>query len=645
MAEIFADNALGYVTFKRTYARKPNDDCDDTESWSELMRRLMFGIKNQLKVNLLPNEEKELYNLMYYQKISLAGRFLWQLGTSNVNKTGLLTLQNCSGCVCDDYNAFTWSFMMLMMGCGVGINIQREHVDKLPIVKESHVKRMDTNDADFIIPDSRNGWVALLRRFLKSHFITGHSFTYSCILLRSKGAPIKSFGGTASGPDVLCKGIEQMEVVLNSRIGQKMRPIDCLDIIDIIGSVVVAGNVRRSAIIALGDYNDDNFLKAKRFDLGDVPNWRCFSNNSVVCNDVNKLPPLFWETYTPLVGEPLGLVNIDLIRQCGRLGDFKHTDPDVVSLNPCGEQPLNNKETCCLGEIILPNIKSKEELWLATRFVYRVCKHSLLLPAPQLKDTETIVHKNMRMGISIGGYMQSTEEQKSWLSDNYTLLRDFDRVYSEIHGIPKSIKLTTIKPSGTIGLVTGVTPGLHAAYSKHYIRRVRIASESPLVRACKLKGFNVVQQKRFDGSIDPVVSIVEFPCKAHDNAVCADNISAIDQIEVLRRLQTEWSDNACSITVTYKREELDDIVRYLVENYTKNIKSISFLLHSEHGFVQAPYEKITKQQYDILTSKVQKIQTIQDCLKLQSNTSAVTYYKIEENLLESSCVGGICPIR
>jgi len=290
----------------------------------------------------------------------------------------------------------------------------------MPTVKYALNIRKDTNDADFIVPDSREGWIKLLGKVLKSHFYSGENFTYSCLVLRSKGAPIKGFGGLASGPEVLCEGMAKIDEILNKRAGQNMRPIDALDIMNIIGMVVVSGNVRRSALLALGDCKDQEYLRAKRWDLGNIPNYRAYSNNSVVCNDINEIldNAEFWDGYEGN-GEPYGLINLNLSRKCGRLGETQYPDPDVVGYNPCAEQSLNNKETCCLGELYLPNISSKEELFTCAKYIYRVCKHSLALPFPDSKESERVIHKNMRMGIGVTGYLQATEEQRQWLPDCY----------------------------------------------------------------------------------------------------------------------------------------------------------------------------------------------------------------------------------
>lgn len=332
-----------------------------------------------------------------------------------------------------------------MLGSGVGVNLQREYVYKLPPVNEDYRKpvRLDEAGADFIVPDTREGWVELLRRTLEEAFTTGRSFTYSTQLIRGKGVAIKSFGGVASGPEDLVEGIGNIATIIERRAGKQLRPIDALDIINIIGSIVVAGNVRRSAIIAIGDHDDIQFLKAKRWDLGGVPNWRAMSNNSVVCNDFSLLPGEFWDGYRTN-GEPYGLINLRLARACGRLGETQYKDKKVRGFNPCGEQSLEDYETCCLAEIFLPNVESAEELLDIATLLYRVNKHSLTLPCHH-SETESIVRKNMRMGIGVTGYLQATEEQRSWLSETYTKLREFDVEYSKAHGFPVSIKLTTVK--------------------------------------------------------------------------------------------------------------------------------------------------------------------------------------------------------
>lgn len=628
-------SSVGYLTYKRTYARRLIEDSPDspTEEWGDTVERVIRASQEQLNCGFTPEEEDRLRSYFMSLKGSVAGRFLWQLGTTTVAKHGLASLQNCAFTTIDKpIRPFTWAFDMLMLGSGVGINIQREYVYKLPPVREAFTAptRLDNASADFIVPDTREGWVKLLEHTLRSAFEDGSqpTFSFSTQLIRSKGAPIKGFGGVASGPEDLVQGIRNIGGVLEARRGKQLRPIDCLDIVNIIGSIVVAGNVRRSAIIALGDSDDIQYLRAKRWDLGNVPNWRAMSNNSVVCNDFSVLPEEFWEGYKNN-GEPYGLINLKNARAFGRTGETKYKDPKVNGFNPCAEQSLEDYETCCLAEIYLCNIESKEELKDIATLLYRINKHSLRLPSHH-PETEAIVHKNMRMGIGVTGVLQATDEQRSWLDETYEHLRKYDKIYSEVKGWPTSIKLTTCKPSGTLSLLPGVTPGIHPGYARYMIRRIRIASNSPLVDVCRNHGYKVEYVRNFDGTDERGTMVVDFPFRYPDNAVLANDTSAIQQLEYVKWLQTVWSDNAVSCTVYYRDEELPEIRKYLAENYNTNFKSLSFLRHSGHGFDQAPYEEISKELYD----------------ELVANSTLITSVNSEVNFdADEECATGACPIK
>jgi hypothetical protein len=420
----------------------------------------------------------------------------------------------------------------------------------------------------------------------------------------------------------------EINKLLNAKEGAALTPVDCLDIMNIIGRIVVAGNVRRSAQIAIGDPDDVEYLSAKRWDLGNIPNWRAMSNNSVVCGNINNLHESFWDGYNGN-GEPYGIINLDATRRMGRTGETQYPDPEVRGFNPCAEQGLANFETCCLAEIYLPNIESYEELKKVARYLYRINKHSLAIKCA-VKETEHIVHRNMRMGIGVTGYLQATEEQRTWLDLCYVYLREYDNEYSKLAGFPRSIKLTTVKPSGTLSLLAGVTPGAHPAYSQFYIRRIRMASGSPLVRAAKDSGYPVEFVRNFDGTEDHGTEVVSFPCKFPQGTTLAKDMTAIDQLEVIKRLQKEWSDNAVSVTIYYRLHELEDIKQWLRENLHV-VKSVSFLLHNEHGFDQAPLEEITEEKYLEMSSMVKPLVSI----------DGIGFDDVDI----ADCDTGACPVR
>jgi ribonucleoside-triphosphate reductase len=622
---------IGYFVYKRTYARRLYESpTSPTEEFEQTIDRVLTAARDQLHV---PDLNDEMYydkakRMLMELKGSVAGRFLWQLGSRTVDELGLMSLQNCAFTVINDpVRPFTWAFDALMLGSGVGYNIQLKHVYSLPEVRPVTITHMPTKDADFIVPDSREGWISLLDKVLRAHFYTGQSFTYSTVLIRGAGELIRGFGGTASGPGILIEGMTKINALLNSRAGKKLSPINALDIMNIIGSIVVAGNVRRSAQIAIGDAIDKNYLYAKRWDLGNIPSYRAMSNNSVVTADIDELPNYFWDGYMGS-GEPYGLINLPLSKKIGRLGEEQYPDPLVEGYNPCAEQSLANYETCCLAEVFLPNNTTKQQLFDILELLYKINKHSLALPC-HLTETQDIVHAHMRMGIGITGYLQSSAEQKSWLRDAYVALRQLDTEYSAKHGFPSSIKLTTVKPSGTLSLLAGVTPGVHPGYSQYHLRRVRIRTEDALTQMAKDRGYPVEYVKGFDGKEQYDTSVISFPCAFPDGTVVAKDLTAIDQLNYVKELQTTWSDNSVSCTVYYKKEELEGIKNWLRENYTNSVKTVSFLLHSDHGFKQAPLEEISKDEYFRLKHGV---------LPLDNLTTA---HAVDDQL---ECSTGACPV-
>lgn len=632
----FGYNGLGYITYKRTYARRLTDSENEnaTEEWFQTIQRVIEGAQ-QIGANYTQQEAERLYEYMFDLKANFAGRLLWQLGTDNINKIGNSGLLNCWFVSMTDLDDFCFLFEQSMLGGGVGYSVQKENIKHLPPVKENvYITHEETKDADFIVPDSREGWVELVRKVLNSFFVTGKSFSYSTILVRKEGEPIHGFGGVSSGPGILIDGINLIQKKLREREGENLTPIDVLDVANILGTIVVSGNVRRSAQIALGDPDDIEYLRAKRWDLG-IPNWRSQSNNSVIVSSFDDIDDELWQGYNGN-GEPYGIVNMKLSQDYGRLIDGKMKNNSMyptnhdngVGTNPCAEITLADGEACNLAELYLNNIESEDELVDAATLLYKTQKAVWNLPSLYEK-TRKVVSANRRIGLSVTGVCQSMDKL-DWLETAYVKLRAFDKEWSKQQGVPESIKLTTVKPSGTVSLLAGATPGVHPAYSKYYIRRIRIASNDPLVGIAQSAGYKTEPVRNFDGTENKNTMIIEFPCYDNSGTIFAKDMSAIDQLELVKKLQTIWADNAVSVTVYYHKEELPVIKGWLRQNLATSLKSVSFLLHSEHGFDQAPYEEITPEEYDEMVKHI-------DMSKLHITSSDL--------LSDISCPSGACPVR
>lgn len=624
---------VGYITYKRTYSRLIPDQ-GRTEEWFETCARACNGLV-EIGGLFTQFELESLYSDMFNLRGLVSGRALWQLGTESVDRIGADSLCNCWLILCNKVDSFCFTFNQLMLGGGVGVNILPEYVYELPPVQfDPPIKRVDGPDCDFIVPDNRQGWVELLWRVLKAFFICGKPLVYSTQCIRAAGKEIKSFGGLASGSEPLVKGIDQIIKIMRSRFGEKLRPIDCADIMNIIGEIVVSGNVRRSSEIVIGHPHDLKFLNAKNWNKGTVPNWRSMCNMTVATESISELLPDYWEPFDTN-GECYGLINLKNCRRYGRLIDGVDYRPDygVVGCNPCGEANVENKEPCNLAEPILPNITTVEEWARISIGLYKAAKTIANCHFSD-PETEDVVHRNMRVGISLGGWMSAPWARTAdHLNYVYRALEHADEDYSKLLGVPKSIKLTTMQPSGTKSLLPyGVTPGMHAAYSRYLIRRIRFSSNDPLLETCRQHGYHVEPVVSLDGSPDPRTMVVEFPMDMGPNAVTQDQMTVIDELEEQKFLQTYWTDQSISCTHYFKRDEVPTIKSWLEANYEDSVKTCSFMHELDHGFTQAPLECLTRDQYHEMSDGVKPITEITDTQEIEMVDSL-------------ECESGHCPVR
>jgi len=623
---------LGYVIYKRTYARKV-DGQDRTEEWHETVARCLRGAQ-KIGAKYTREEAETLYDKVFNLKCSFSGRGLWQLGTPLSEKIADANL-NCWVTKVASVDDFEFIFMESMLGGGVGCNISKEYTQEIPRIKNGVRCRLkNTKDADFIVPDSKEGWVELWRKLLNAYIHTGKSFTYSTVCIRSSGEPLKTFGGIAPGPKPLIDGAEELTKILERREGKKLRTQDVADIICVGGEIVKSGGIRRTALILLGDVDDAAYLTLKRWDLGGIPNYRSNSNNSVICNNFAHLPEKFWEGYNGN-GEAYGMVNLKTSRKFGRIGEteiggFELRDDGVIGLNPCAEATLADKESCNLAELFMNRIESKEEMLLCSKLLYKTQKaiaaHNYLFD-----ETNKIVHKNMRLGLGVTGVCQRLDAIKDWCDYTYTELRKYDKEWSKKNNLPESIRLTVVKPSGSLSLLPGATPGVHPGFAKHFKRRVRFSTNDPLVEKLRDAGYYIEPEFGYDGKPNHDISIVSFPCKFEDSALVSNDTTAIKQLELVKTLQSSWADQAVSVTCYYKPEEIPEIKKWLAENYNSSVKSVSFLLRNDHGFTQAPLEEISKEDYEAQIKEIDKVDLRSD--------------KSSDIVDIAGCETGACPIR
>jgi ribonucleoside-triphosphate reductase len=614
---------LAKIIFRRTYARKDNGTL---ENWNDTVERVIRG--NVKNFNVSSHEIERLRYFMLNRKAGPAGRGWWFSGSPAHDKLGGAGLVNCWHLSCDDIYNFVIAQDLLMLGGGVGMSVEHKYVSKLPKVKkDAGAYWKNTADADFIVPDSREGWCKLTQLTLESFFVTGKPFSYSTICVRGKGEQIKGFGGVSSGPLSLVNFVEKLCSILQARAGKHLRPLDCADVICAIGEMVVAGNVRRSAILIQGDAWDKDYLKAKRWDLGTVPSQRAMANFSVVCDDVEDLHPLFWKTYEH--GEPFGIINIKNTQKYGRMGELRKDT--ATGFNPCGEASLQSGESCNLQELPLPNLASPEEFYEGSRLMHRWGKR-VSCERIHHQMCDDVVSRNRRIGTGITGCLMSPLFAPEYLDEAYYHIQKENVSYSQELGIPESIRTTVVKPSGTMSKLMDMYgyEGIHPAYSRYFIQRVRFALEDPLIPLLREAGHHIEPVIRLDGTYDHGTQVVDFYIKAPDGMPVADEgWDTWKQLDVLKMAQRHWADQSVSVTVYYRKEEIPQLREWLSENLDY-IKTISFLCHNDHGFKQAPKETITEEQFEKFGAKIMPLELDM----------------ISEGDLESQeCSAGSCPIK
>jgi len=605
-----------------TYARR-RDDLGRTEQLHETLERCVNGVL-AYGGRFTIREAENLF-LTGYRLLGLpGGRMLWQLGTPTVDRLGGDSLFNCWWTETRGFEDLCFTFDRAMLGGGVGFRASGDSLPRVLTGGAAHVA-----SGEFSVPDTREGWVELLRRVYRSYFVTGVPFTYDTRLVRPAGSPILGFGGTASGPGPLVEGVEKLVALLDSRVGRHLSSVDVVDLHTIQGEIVKSGNVRRTALIGVGDPSDGEYLRCKRWDLGHVPGYRGLVNLTVECDDVRDLSDDYWHGFDN-EGEQFGLMNGRLIREredetrvrWGTAARGYRTS----GCNPCAEIALAHREPCCLVELFAPKFEALGDFAESARLLYRVAKTCLQLPFGD-PETAAVVKAHQRIGVGVTG-LRGARWGDDEYREVYESLRAEDARYSKELGVNHSVTLTTVKPSGTLSLLPGVQPGIHGDVAEHYVRRIRVATGHPLIDAAKRHGYFVEVALDHNQQPDRRTQIVSFPVSGGVKAG-----GAIEQLEFQARVQRVWSDNCVSATITFRDDEVPAIKAWLAENYRTRVKTTSFMRDFGHGFTQTPYEPISRDLYRHLSQGTRPMTDV---------TVARDDYADE---VGSECAGGSCPIR
>jgi hypothetical protein len=366
---------------------------------------------------------------------------------------------------------------------------------------------------------------------------------------------------------------------------------------------VVSGNVRRSAALAMGRYQDKEYLQMKN-DQEKLYHHRWGSNNSF--NAEVGMDYTWHAEQSQKNGEP-GYIWLDNARTHGRFKDgLKYDDVNVAGFNPCVEQQLEDAELCCLVETFPAKHDDYEDYLKTLKIAYLYGK-TITLSNTHWPETNAKMLKNRRIGLSQSGVVQAFNKfgrrtMLTWCDNAYSHVKELDEEYSNWLCIPKSVRMTSIKPSGTVSLLNGSTPGIHFPESEYYIRRIRFSKDNALVTSLKDAGYKIEED-----AYSPNTYCVEFPVREPHFTRSKKTVSMWEQLEMAAQYQHYWADNSVSITVTFKDEEAAQL-KSALEMYETRLKAVSFLRYEDTGYKQAPYEPITQEVYEKLIKNITPIQ-------------------------------------
>ena len=615
-------NSLGEITFIRTYSRVKEDGTK--ERWHEVCRRVIEGMysvqKNHAKDNRLPwNDNKaqksaqEAFQRMFELKWTPPGRGLWAFGTPmTMEKRNSASLQNCAMVSTRDIDRndpgalFAWVMDALMLGIGVGF-------DTLGQDKQMSIYAPTEPASIYEIPDTREGWVESVRLLVNSFLRQNQPIQeFSYDLIRPLGAPIKGFGGVASGPAPLIDLHTRIRNVIGSRAGELLDSRAIVDIVNLIGTCVVSGNVRRSATLALGTPEDEGFINLKNPEVfpdrnsydPEKPGWAWMSNNSISATVGTK-----YEDYVDLIadnGEP-GFIWLDVARDYGRLKDAPdYKDSRIMGFNPCAEQPLESYELCTLVEVHLNRHESKEDFLKTLKFAYLYGKTVTLMPT-HWQQTNGIMQRNRRIGTSLTGIASFADNSglpalREWMDQGYEKIRHYDHKYSEWLCVRESVRVTTVKPSGSVSLLSGATPGVHwGPGGEFYLRAIRFGNTDPMLHLFKAAGYKIE-----DDLVSANTSVVYFPvASGHKRA--EKQVSLFEKIGLAATAQKYWSDNGVSVTLSFDKETEKQFVAPALNMYEGQLKAVSFLPMGNKTYPQQPYSEISREEYNAYVGTIGKI--------------------------------------
>ena len=625
---------------KSRYARWLDDE-QRRENWDETVERYLQFMVDHVKEKhdfdmevMCPGDIGKLRQAILSQDIMPSMRAMMTAGPALTRDN--ICGYNCSYIPVDSPRAFDECMYILMCGTGVGFSVERENVDKLPVISDG----MQPTDTVIKVGDSKPGWAKALRELIALLY-AGHIPKWDLSDIRPSGARLKTMGGRASGPGPLNDLFNFAVQLFVKAQGRRLFPIECHDLMCKVGEIVVVGGVRRSALISLSNLNDDQMAHAKSGAWWENEGQRALANNSVSYKGKPEMGTFMREwlaLYDSKSGER-GIFNRDAAdKQVARNG--RRETGHMWGTNPCSEIILRPYQFCNLSEVVVRDYDTledlKEKVHLAT--ILGTLQSTLTDFKYLRKVWKTNTEEERLLGVSLTGIMDHHVLSKNvdsvrWLKEMKLVAVDTNWDLAQALGIPQSAAITCVKPSGTVSQLVDAASGIHARHSDYYIRTVRGGNEDPLTQFMIEQGvYNEPCVMKPD-----TTTVFSFAMESPNGAVTRNDLTAIQQLELWKTYALHWCEHKPSVTITVKEDEWMDVGAWVYENFDV-ASGVSFLPHSDHTYQQAPYQDIEREDY---------LEWQQAYGHLNIDWQALSEYEREDNTSgsrELACTAGVCEV-
>lgn len=618
--------------FYQFYARW-DDKLGRRETWEEAIDRFMGYMKKEMGSKLTQKEYMEVRQAIINREICPSMRLLWSAGTA-ADKTNV-TAYNCAYIAPTSWQDLAEIMYVSMCGAGCGFSAEEANVSQFPVIKKQTGESLDI----IVVKDSREGWCDAFSQAARA-WSAGLDVELDYSNIRPAGAKLKTMGGRASGPEPLMKLMESVREKILSRQGKKLSTLDLHDIICQIGEIVVAGGVRRSALISLSELSDTAIRDSKKGKFWIENGQRAMANNSAVYETKPSIGE-FLEEWSALVNSGSGERGIfnrgEILHQVPARRAEKLQGQKQIGVNPCGEIYLRSKQFCNLTSIVvrpnddMPDLLRKMRLATIVGTYQATLTNFGYLSDEWRKNCE----EEQLLGVSITGYYDNKVVRND---KNLTLLREeavaTNIEYAKRFGSNPSTAITCVKPHGNSGQLLGVGSGMHPWFSKYYVRRVRISAHDPLFQFAVDQGIPYHPEV---GSTEETATtfVLEFPVKAPAGAVTSDEVSALEMLEEWKRLKIHFTEHNPSVTIYVSDDEWLDVAKFAYDNWDI-VGGLSFLPRTDHVYELAPYEAIDEKEFNRRTKELGEI-----------DFTHFAHYEKADNTTgakELACAAGICEV-